>query len=157
MASRSTNRYTIPAFGADSPIRTDVDFRLVVTNHVQSATMRYRQIWLDQYKGFEPSPTEWKSVMLPLHQYWIKELRFLSQPCINIIPRFLRIIKFLHTQTYKLELWFEVAARKTHYRNLWPRSYCYTINYLQGPLTQAAHGASEWTRTTDLSGMNGPL
>ena len=30
--------------GADSPIRTDVDFRLVVTNHVQSATMRYRHI-----------------------------------------------------------------------------------------------------------------
>lgn len=31
---------------------------------------------LDQYKGFEPSPTEWKSVMLPLHQYWIyKEKR----------------------------------------------------------------------------------
>ena len=28
---------------------------------------------MDQYKGFEPSPTEWKSVMLPLHQYWIKE------------------------------------------------------------------------------------
>ena len=26
---------------------------------------------MDQYKGFEPSPTEWKSVMLPLHQYWI--------------------------------------------------------------------------------------
>ena len=31
-------------YGADSPIRTDVDFRLVVTNHVQSATMRYRHI-----------------------------------------------------------------------------------------------------------------
>ena len=24
---------------------------------------------LEQYKGFEPSPTEWKSIMLPLHQY----------------------------------------------------------------------------------------
>lgn len=29
---------------------------------------------MDQYKGFEPSPTEWKSVMLPLHQYWILRL-----------------------------------------------------------------------------------
>ena len=76
LASRSTNRYTTPAYrckkivqpsyghhprvsgslltnisslcskniGADSPIRTDVDFRLVVTNHVQSTTMRYRHI-----------------------------------------------------------------------------------------------------------------
>ena len=35
---------TTPEYGADSPIRTDVDFRLVVTNHVQSATMRYRHI-----------------------------------------------------------------------------------------------------------------
>ena len=49
---------------------------------------------MDQYKGFEPSPTEWKSVMLPLHQYWI---RFLSQPCINIIPQFSRKIKFCGT------------------------------------------------------------
>lgn len=41
----------------------------------------YRARGLDQYKGFEPSPTEWKSVMLPLHQYWIKE--FLEENSIN--------------------------------------------------------------------------
>ena len=41
--SRSLREPT-PESGADSPIRTDVDFRLVVTNHVQSTTMRYRQI-----------------------------------------------------------------------------------------------------------------
>ena len=56
------------------------------------------------------------------HQSRIGDLRFLSQPCINIISRFSRKIKFLHSKTYKLELWFEVAARKAHYRKMWSRS-----------------------------------
>ena len=43
-AGPALSSVTTPESGADSPIRTDVDFRLVVTNHVQSTTMRYRQI-----------------------------------------------------------------------------------------------------------------
>lgn len=41
------------SFGADSPIRTDVDFRLVVTNHVQSTTMRYRH--MERVMGHDPT------------------------------------------------------------------------------------------------------
>ena len=48
--------------GADSPIRTDVDFRLVVTNHVQSATMRYRH--MDPVMVIETTSTVWKTVIL---------------------------------------------------------------------------------------------
>ena len=131
---------------------------------------------MDQYKGFEPSPTEWKSVMLPLHQYWITQ-RFLSQPCINIIPRFSRKIKFLHTQTYKLKLWFEVAARNQHFNFLWPRSkkvsrqagvtlevrhrqlsafWCMVVLTHSLPIFQH-RGAWSRTRTCDKSGMNRPL
>lgn len=44
---------TAPENGADSPIRTDVDFRLVVTNHVQSTTMRYRQIYINTHSSSE--------------------------------------------------------------------------------------------------------
>lgn len=43
-AGRALLCTTTPESGADSPIRTDVDFRLVVTNHVQSTTMRYRHV-----------------------------------------------------------------------------------------------------------------
>lgn len=30
--------------------------------------------FLERYKGFEPSPTAWKAVMLPLHQYRMERL-----------------------------------------------------------------------------------
>ena len=56
------------------------------------------------------------------HQSRIDDLRFLSHLCINIISRFSRKIKFLHSKTYKLELWFEVTARKAHFSFLCPRS-----------------------------------
>ena len=45
-AGRALLCTTTPESGADSPIRTDVDFRLVVTNHVQSTTMRYRHLYI---------------------------------------------------------------------------------------------------------------
>ena len=63
------------------------------------------------------------------HQSRIGDLRFLSHLCINIIPRFSRKIKFSHTQTHKLELWFEVAAQKAHYRKMWPRAnWCLKVD-----------------------------
>ena len=33
------------SYGADSPIRTDAELPRVITSHVHSTTMRYRQIW----------------------------------------------------------------------------------------------------------------
>ena len=52
--------------GADSPIRTDVDFRLVVTNHVQSATMRYRQV-KSSVSSFNLTHPRWSYTTLDTH------------------------------------------------------------------------------------------
>ena len=62
--------------------------------------------------------------------------------CINIIPRFSRKIKFLHTQTYKLELWFEVAARKTQYRKMCPLSKMVPGGGLEPPTNRVWTGPS---------------
>ena len=61
-AGPALSSVTTPEIGADSPIRTDVDFRLVVTNHVQSATMRYRH--MDPVMVIETTSTVWKTVIL---------------------------------------------------------------------------------------------
>ena len=61
-AGRALLCTTTPESGADSPIRTDVDFRLVVTNHVQSTTMRYRH--MDPVMVIETTSTVWKTVIL---------------------------------------------------------------------------------------------
>ena len=61
-AGPALSSVTTPEIGADSPIRTDVDFRLVVTNHVQSATMRYRH--MDPVMVIETTSTVWKTVFL---------------------------------------------------------------------------------------------
>lgn len=94
-----------------------------------------------------------------------------SHLCINIIPRFSRKIKFLHTQTYKLELWFEVVARKAHYRKMRPRlkvprqagvilgqSAPTLWFWANDPLARHSfpifqhRGAWRWTRTADKPG-----
>ena len=56
---------TAPESGGDIQNRTE-DERLQSSRF---AIKLYRH--MDQHKGFEPSPTEWKSVMLPLHQCWM--------------------------------------------------------------------------------------
>ena len=61
-AGPALSSVTTPEIGADSPIRTDVDFRLVVTNHVQSTTMRYRH--MDPVMVIETTSTVWKTVIL---------------------------------------------------------------------------------------------
>ena len=150
-AGRALLCTTTPESGAGDRSRI---CNLLITNQLR-CQLRHTGVW-SAWWGTIPQPAAWKAATLA--NWATRAFKwFLFQPCINIIPRFSRKIKFLHTQTYKLKLWFEVTARKACYRKMWPRSYCYTINYLQGPLTQAARGTSEWNRTTDLSGMNRPL
>ena len=74
-------------------------------NHIRGLEDRYSSRWTT-----------------PSYISWI-----LSQPCINIIPRFSRKIKFSHSKTYKLELWFEVAARNRRSSFLWPRNLLLSI------------------------------
>ena len=95
---------------------------------------------MDPVMVIETTSAVWKTAILAVELHRVIQVDFSLNLCINIISRFSRKIKFSHSKTYKLELWFEVAARNRHFSFLWPRSYCSTINYLQGSLTQAARG-----------------
>ena len=59
---------------------------------------------MERYKGFEPSPTAWKAVMLPLHQYRIGDRRGV-EPLLLTLPK-----KMPPGQPYKWKFRVKVAT-----------------------------------------------